>query len=302
MIEPRPTILFVCCSVLVITGCVLGVASILGSLSPNADFCTLLGIVIFVPFPTVLGIQQYRATFRRAPGPAKFTAVFLYVLAAFGGFGYVTNVGEAVLKKTNVPFWWWAFVLWPLLAASLVSLFLGWQNSLWFTQLKKFYADSGSDPPRGTFSLRELFLAVTVIAIIAGLSMSYFRNDRPSAAEHVSPEQAGLGLPEGASDVSYGRGHRGTMAYEFTTDEASFRNWVEAGIGSLEAQAANVPLVEITQPVEIQRYTVFARQFRGAEQATVSDGLEYEWSYKDRGIQAVFDRKINRAYVSEHYH
>ena len=75
------------------------------------------------------------------------------------------------------------------------------------------------------------------------------RDNPPQWAENVSRNESRLDLPADARDVSYCHGYRGTMAYEFTIDEPGFVAWVESGIGSLEAQAANIQLRPIVAPV-----------------------------------------------------
>ena len=142
------------------------------------------------------------------------------------------------------------------------------------------------------FSLRELLLVVTVVAVICGLTSYIARGTLPRCAENVDRSKAPFDLPLEATDISYARGYRGTIIYEFTIDEDGFRKWVNSGIGSLESQSADVPLRPISSPVRIYRYN---GQF-----ATIKQGLYYSWSKEDRGVDAVFDSTANRAYYCAH--
>ncbi len=73
---------------------------------------------------------------------------------------------------------------------------------------------------------------------------------------HVSPQEARLRLPAGATDICIRRGYRGTISYNFAIDEAGFWKWTELVGGSLESQASGVKILPVAGSVEI--YDSFA--------------------------------------------
>ncbi|MEM6471344.1 MAG: hypothetical protein AAF802_17415 [Planctomycetota bacterium] len=132
------------------------------------------------------------------------------------------------------------------------------------------------------------------------MTASFIRSTPPRYAENVSVADAPFGLPPSAIDVSFCQGSRGTIAYEFTVDETSFREWVAEGIGSIESNASNTILEQITTPVSITRYNAYSSELNGPDSITVNNGLHYSWSLEDRGVQAVFDPNTSRAYYFAH--
>ena len=109
-------------------------------------------------------------------------------------------------------------------------------------------------------------------------------------------------MPDGATDVSYYRGFRGTRAFEFTIDEAGFRNWVSSGIGTIESNSAEVSLAEVTSAAKIVRYGDLSPEPDDPEEAVITEGLTYCWEKEDRGVYAMFDRTTARAYYFAHSH
>jgi len=139
-------------------------------------------------------------------------------------------------------------ILIPILVAASFSIAFGRMNALWSRKLRATM-DSGAVASlhRG-FSLRELLLAIGIIAALTGIYSQFIRSTSPRCAENITPSMAPIGLPSGATDVSYCKGSRGTIAYEFNIDELSFRKWANSGIGSIESESANISLREITSP------------------------------------------------------
>jgi hypothetical protein len=203
---------------------------------------------------------------------------------------------EGILFSEGIPF----HLVIPPLTVTAVTWSLAWINRSWAGRLKPAATAEANEAPWMRFSLAELMGAITLIACMTALVSYFIRTQRPQFAEHVSPQEAGLSLPEGAHDVSYGRGIGDTIAYEFSTDEASFRAWVESGIGSIESNAANVPIKPISEPVTVMRFLELTPVMKGPKRITVHDGLYYAWSKEDRRVDAVFDRKTQRAYFQYH--
>jgi len=215
-------------------------------------------------------------------------------------FAMIANVGEAIVNDGIE----WRFLI------SFVGFFLAiaipvgvaaWANRRWARVLKAVNATRMA-PARPVFTLRELFGAVTVVAITTGIVSSLVRSDPGKFGEHVALSDGPAGLPAGATDVSFGKGYRGTIAYEFTIDEQGFINWVNEGLGSIEAQSAGVQLQPINGFASIRRYLEFGPNAASATNANVTNGLQYHWSKQDRGVHAIFDRDTSRAYYEAHYH
>ena len=288
-------------SVLVIAGATLMAGSLLTSLYSTDELNILAGL-FFLPFPLAFIILQYRGIFQRHPGCAEFAGAML--LAASGILAFIAcPVILKSLKNWHLPALASALSFGiPLIMLGLVLLFISRLNFRWEKYLKCHYADTSTRPPKFRFSIRELLGAMALVSVIAGLGVTLPRDDSPRYAEHVSADKVRLNLPDNATDISYAKGFRGTIAYEFTTDEKSFIEWFESGIGSFEAEAAGVPLKQITQPTGIRRYYEFSDSLTGPDYFQISNGLEYYWSEEDRHVHAIFDRDTNRAYYSAAYH
>ena len=108
-----------------------------------------------------------------------------------------------------------------MLAAAVVGLFGGLHNLRWRRNLLLAATDADGD-----VSLREILAAIAAISLLTGLTASFIRSTPPRYAENVSVADAPFGLPADATDVSFCQGFRGTIPYEFTIDEMSFREWV----------------------------------------------------------------------------
>tara|TARA_Y100001933_G_scaffold215598_1_gene222344 strand:- start:179 stop:736 length:558 start_codon:yes stop_codon:yes gene_type:complete len=154
-------------------------------------------------------------------------------------------------------------------------------------------------------------ITAAIVVFPASLLLAYgflylrdgaFNQNLPRYAENVPVAEAPFGLPADATDVSFYQGFRGTIAYEFTIDETSFREWVADGIGSIESNASNTELEQITTPVSITRYNAYSPELNGPDSITVNNGLYYSWSFEDRGVYAVFDSTTDRAYYFAHFH
>ena len=291
---PKPTLLLVAMSVLVIGFSLFLVSVAIAAFTVTWDPCSLIGGAIILPLPVALAIQQYRATFRGV-GPAALTAaILLFIVGGFAAFAFATTFGEIAMGGGELP---WLSLLLPMLAVAIVGLFGGWLNLRWRRNLPLSATDSG-----WRFSLREILAAVAAISLLTGLTASFIRSTPPRYAENVSVADAPFGLPASAADVSFCQGFRGTIAYEFTVDEISFREWVADGIGSIESNASNTELEPITTPVSITRYNAYSSDLNGPDSVTVNKGLHYSWSFEDRGVYAVFDSTTNRAYYFAHFH
>jgi hypothetical protein len=289
---PQPSKLFAAISALVIAANLFFISACIATSIVDPSFFTIFGVLFIIPLCVLLAAQQYRGAFRRNPSAAKATSILFYIIAGFLLFAIASTVSEAVYEQTSLRLMTWFLV--PILGSALISIVFGKMNAVWSSKLREAIASGAVPPVQRGFSLRELLLGVGVIAAMTGITLHFVRSTPPSYAEGVDASAAPCHLPIGATDVSYRKGGRGTITYEFTIDESAFRQWVNSGIGSIEAQSAGIPLREITTPIAIPRYS-------GGD-ITINAGLYYSWWKEDRGVHAAFDRTSGRAYFDAHYH
>jgi len=296
----KPSILLVVCSIGVMAFCVILVSTGLSAFAESWNPCSLIAGAIIFPLFLALGVQQYRGTFRQDAGAAFFAAISLFVV---GGCGWITflNLGIGIGLRWRSE--WLGFLL-PLVLVSTVLLLAALANLRWARLLRKSQVAPEPIFSRLRFSMRELFLAVTLIAVVAGLTAYGVRTMPPRYAENVAVAEAPYRLPSEAKDVSFCQGHRGTKAYEFSIDEAGFRNWVADGIGSIESSQDDVQIEPIHGSYTIRRYGSLMPIPGSADrnEITITDGLYYDWSKEHRGVYAAFDRTNQRAYYFFHAH
>jgi len=137
-------------------------------------------------------------------------------------------------------------------------------------------------------------IAVTVCFIAFVALCIYAATLPPRIGEHVSRGECPLSLPENASDICYYlRAPFGpSSAYEFSTDESSFRKW---------AHSKGWDVREITgEPVSLARYSLLIAGEDEFGYIEISNGLVYHHSEEDRGLYVAFDRGGQRAYYAYH--
>jgi hypothetical protein len=256
--------------------------------------------LFFGPLCLFMAAQQYLGTFRRVPSGAAATSLLLYIVSGFLILAVVTSIGEAVVEGISLRLM--ASITLPMLVAAAFCIVSGRMNALWsFKVSAAISAGAISRRDRG-FTLRELFLAIAIIASMTAITSQFIRSAAPRYAEQVDGSAAPFWLPAGATDISYARGHRGTIAYEFSIDESGFREWVDSGIGSIESQSAGIPVREIFSPITMRRYYAYWPERNGPDRITIKSGLHYSWSKEDRGVHAAYDRTTGRAYYYAHFH
>jgi len=291
---------FATVSALVIAGNLLLLSTFIAAAIVEPNRFAIMGGLFVLPLCVLMAVQQYRGTFRCVQSAATTTSVLLYIMGGFLIFGVVTSAGEAIANSISLRMM--ASILIAMLIVATCSIAIGRMNALWSRRIRSAI-DSGAVPAikRG-FSLRDLLLAVTVIAAMTAITSQLIRSAPPWYAENIQASAAPFSLPAGATDVSYCKGYRGTIAYEFTINEPAFRGWVESGIGSIESESAAIPIREITTPFTIRRYFTYSSKLNGPREITVNSGLFYSWSKEDRGVHAVYDRTTGRAYYYAHFH
>jgi hypothetical protein len=294
----RPSWLYLACSVLTMGISIFGSAVAFSGLV-HWDPCTVVGGVIMLPFPLAILFLQYAAAFRKNVRAAKILAMLLFGINGLVVLIPVSAAGEMLVARAwptrgFVGFLACAFGL------ALFGMLCAWLNLRWAAILRAALSSSNTteaDVRPFQFSLRELLAWTAIIALICGLTMWSIRGTGPRFVEHATPDEAGLSLPAGASDVCCYRGYRGYEAYEFSIDEAGFFEWVDSGLLSPEAESAHVAVAPITDSFQMRRYPwLRSGQTSPDAFATITHGYCYEWSKEDRAIHFAYDSDIKRAY------
>lgn len=265
----------------------------------TSDPCVVFSGVLLLPLPTALGLQQYRATFRRNASASLVTAIIHLGLGFFAFFAFATTLGECLVEREPIP---WLPILLSMILVGTVFTSIGLLNLLWWRLLRREGSEANAETGPWYRSRRDVAVGVAAIVGVAVLATYFVRETAPRLAINVSREEAPFSLPEGASDVSYCQGNRGTVAFEFTIDEEGFVDWLESGIGSFEAQAAGETIQSIAGSYTAPRFYKLAPELEGPESVTITDGLRYAWTKEDRGVYAYYDRTTRRAYYFAHYH
>ena len=289
---PEPSPLLKVVSVIVIGGCLFVLSLLTGANIADRSGMILCGSLLFFFLFAHLGHQQFLGTFRYSLLGAATAKCFLY---AFGGvvLFFVVLTTLASLRDFQIKLLGFLFLM-TLTGVSFIAA--GRLNGRWSRELT-VASDAGLQPPtRRGYSIRDLLLLTTVVAIVVGIAAYVAKSGKPPTVEHVTAAESGLNLPTGAHNVSYGRGVRGSIAYEFSCDEQAFKNWVAGGIGSWEAISSGVTLQEIESPVCIEIYKSFAQPVQPVHSVIVTNGLSYDWSEEDRGVRGVYDRDAGRGY------
>lgn len=289
---PKPLVI----SSLLVMGFCLWLAAVgLGVAIAVPEPLSLLGLVFVLPLTLGFAWVQYRGTFRQSRSSARIASVALYVVGGLLLFACVTSLGEGIPISGLLP------MLAGLTAVGVACLLVGYWNASWAYRLGRQVV---WDKPKATnrYSLRELLVAMAVLAAFTAMTAYVVKTEPPRWAENVSASQARLDLPDGASNISYARGARGLIAYEFDCDEVSFRNWFDEGIGTPESQAAQLPLEEIESPISITRYQALMPKSQLYSSQAITNGLYYQWTREDRGVYAAYDRDAGRGYYYSHTH
>ncbi len=296
--HPKPTIWHRTMSLLgIAVGLYLLAASISAFAIPGAS-CATAGGLALGPLGMLLAVLQYRATFCAAPRATHVAAVLSFIvagLALLGGIGAFVQIASVGAMPPS-------FVIW-LLGAGLAMGVNGWLNLRRSRRLRDASAISRGDKAAlRRFSPRDAAAIILGVAITAGIVAYQIHTSPTRLGENVSIDDAPRYLPRQATNISYCIGSQGQIAAEFDIGEAAFTQWVEAGFGTHESNAANVPLREIEGSYKIHRYYLIAHELDGPASVEIGNGLYYDWSVEDRGVYAAYDRGRGRAYIHIHSH
>ncbi|RCS44738.1 hypothetical protein DTL42_17625 [Bremerella cremea] len=285
---PRPNLAHILAAVAIILLSLVFIGTLVPALI-IPDGCTTFSAIIFLPWPVILAVVQYRGTFRRNPKSARIaflSSVFLAVLP-FLVLGVVLTSGAAFAIRFS--FWL------KLMAASLLTLGMMLANGHWYWELKEAVTDDWIGPASRIISLRESLLFVGAICVVLGVAVPIVHNTKPNQALHVTAEETPFSLPEGAYDVTYFRYFGGTR-FQCTAEEDAFLAWYDEGVGTLESLAANQPLDPIQKPTGTGVIVGFAANGPITEPQSVTSGWKYYWNREDRWVSVLYDRLNKRLY------
>jgi hypothetical protein len=246
---------------------------------------------------------QYRATFQ-AHQPSAYK--IQYVGLIFGAIAFLVPITVIVdflsskIKPSSSDIVGFAL---PPLVVGVALCWNGFLNYRWHKRLANVpVVVTGVDTTDASRTrLKTLqFVPLHVVGNCAAVAIvllgGYFglRDIPPHIAEHVSPQEARLILPPGATDVSIRRGSRGVISYNFAIDEPGFWEWTKSAGGSLESERSGVTIKPIAGSFEI--YDSFAPD----DTHTATHGWFYDFHVEDRGHQYVFDTDEQRVYFYFH--
>jgi hypothetical protein len=89
---------------------------------------------------------------------------------------------------------------------------------------------------------------------------------------------------------------RGTVAYEFTIDEAGFLEWAESIKWPEDAKAEEMSIRRIGEPHRVLRYWGFPTTEGEDRFAMISRGYYVDWSKKNYRLTIAYDLDAQRAY------
>ena len=289
---------------------IIGISAALAGLAVSGivswNVCSMLGGMVVLPFPLAVGGLQYAAGFRQNARAAKVVGIIHLVACAVFGFGWIANTSECIFEKGSLT---WDQCS-PLLILLCIATYCGicaWINLRVGKYLRAATAEGGLPVATGAmgryqFTLRELLGGIVIVSIMASVASYTIRLEGKQYAEHVTREEAPVNvfqLPEDVTDVCYCRRCRGSLAYEFTIDEAGFHNWAKNRLEySPSNSAASIDKIQKGNPFTIERYTSLMPEPSSIENetATITQGYFYELWWQDEGLKLAYDSVNQRAY------
>jgi hypothetical protein len=290
---PQPSRWLLVFSWLIVVGCIcLGSLGIAGVIARAWDPCTWISAVMFGGGATLIGIMQYRGTFRYDRNAATFTMVMLYVCAGMIVFFAIICSGEFLIKDWRLP------PIEMLAAAAGIAVFVlpaAWLNMRWSRLLSRVGNVSHPTHRRWQLSLQELLVFTAAAGLSLAIITATVRNEPAEVGNHVEKDNPPLGIPRGATDICWRQGSRGILFLEFTAEEESFRRWVTQYIDVAPREAPKeLRPVTKNEPLDIFTYQ--------GGMVTVTDGLAFSWAEGDSGVHAVWERPTKRVYFYTHSH
>jgi hypothetical protein len=284
---PRPPVILVVVSLVVIAAALIFASAAFAGFWEAWDPCALVTAVFFTPAGVSMAIAQHGATFRRWRTAAIWCAMILLCGAAMMALALVAMPLEIIAAGKRPP-------LDPLihfLGVFLLGLLGSWTNFRWYRTLRPFDEPVLID---WRLSLRELLGLVAAAGLCVAVVNYAVQQTMPQYAEHLETAPPLLDLPAGATDISYCRGIRGVLLYEFTTDETTFRDWAAATLS--RPWDEQVTLEEAAPFKMVQTYRVLKNPANEPDYVTITDGLVCGFNDTGYAAGAAYDRATGRAY------
>lgn len=292
-VPPRPSVVHVVLSVLVMCGsaAVVGIAVALPFV---ANFAPLVCIIPVTAVSLLVGVNQFLGTFRRWPGSALVSGLAI----VFAGILWLFMLLVAVVQFSSVEVEGAAHVaLWLSIALGMLLLWAGLLNLLW--QVRLVQCMPANEPlPLARFSFRELFLLVTVLAVMLSSTGYLLRQIPQRWGENVKPKQARYDLPVQAERVCFSRSES-SLAVEFHLDEAGFRRWVQDD--HPHDDRWQTPLQPISTTYEITRYRRLNGLAPAKPIAKINRGLYLECKTSGSWLQVAYDEEAAKVYLYEEW-
>jgi hypothetical protein len=273
-------------------------------------FVWLCALIFVVP-SFVFARWQYSATFHGNQWSAAKLFVFLLIVGSVLTLGAGGAVIEPLANGIVPPRGYLLHLVVPLALVAVWLFFTAVLTRRWRKRMAKSCAaatvPSDAAPPPlpadgrtsnrrilPSLSLRGLVgFVVALSAAVAGFAFG--RHDSvPRRQMHVTARESCLSLPDGAADVCVLRGFRGTITFEFGIDEAGFWRWTEPGLGSLESEAANVPIKAIEGSFAVDSCSEDPNEY--TVDHVIHRGWYYWWNREDRSVIYAYDSDTGRAY------
>lgn len=270
---PQPSILQQACAVLSI----LVSLAFAGILIPGLiyrEVCFTFTSVLFLPWPIILAIQQYRGTFRRRPSAAAWAWGLSF-------FPLVIFVLAGIITSDSPRYFLVCFLL--LFPAQSVVVLCNWT---WLYTLNTAVREGWNPTTNKTMTVSELMLLVAGIAVVLAVGLPFAK---PLRGISLPASSTPFSLPEGAYKVTYVAASY-YRRYECTVDETSFLEW-------FQMRNEDVQLEPIQQGIAVQ--TFVGNSFT-LKSVVVTDGWHYSWQEEDQGIYITFDRQTKRLYYHSH--
>ena len=168
---PRPGWFLVVSSILLIGTCLFALSITIAGCCTAKDPLAIIEAIFVIPMVTTIGFQQYRGVFRNNPRAANMTAFVLMLLGGLPVFGCVVVLVQTAWEHRLSGRLF--LVLSALGAIGTFCLLVAFAEHHWayvLTHARKSVA-AEKQPKWRQFSLREMLLWTTVLAVTIGVTM-----------------------------------------------------------------------------------------------------------------------------------
>lgn len=276
---------------LVIPGAIVAASFMAGAMVGRWwDFCAVTsGTIFFVPL-VLLGWLQFSGFYLRRRSSLVGANVLLFSAGAFFFLPIVSIPLELLTEGSFPPFWLIAIFAVP----SAGCLIVGGINLAWLRSAPaEFWHNSqdirGSTKVTLQYTMRGLFLAMSLICLSLAMATYAYRSEYPRVAEHVETDQPPFGIPKGAKDISWEQFGRGGIKFEFTIEEDEFRRW---------ATERMEPRYSSSSPLKVdEEHIILGGNFSAAgTPVDFSYGVQISIDHRSGIERAIYDRTLKRAY------